>query len=116
MAIAAQERLIEIAAVFGDVARQGANTVFKQIALRAAASAACLPGKAAARGQPSQPGLPQHKSRSDPWQGAMAHTTGRLWQSPPPFGDHHADTQILRVGVVLSGHAARVDTTRGVVG
>ena len=42
MAIAAQERLIEIAAVFGDVARQGANTVFKQIALRAAAAAAVL--------------------------------------------------------------------------
>lgn len=42
MAIAAQERLIEIAAVFGDVARQGANTVFKQVALRAAAAAAVL--------------------------------------------------------------------------
>ena len=42
MAIAAQERLIEIAAVFGDVARQGANAVFKQIALRAAAAAAVL--------------------------------------------------------------------------
>ena len=42
MAIAAQERLLEIAAVFGDVARQGANAVFKQIALRAAAAAAVL--------------------------------------------------------------------------
>lgn len=42
MAIAAQERLIEIAAVFGDVARQGANAVFKQVALRAAAAAAVL--------------------------------------------------------------------------
>ena len=42
MAIAAQERLIEIAAVFGDVARQGANAVFKQIALRAAAAAAAV--------------------------------------------------------------------------
>ena len=42
MTITAQERLIEIAAVFGDVARQGANAVFKQIALRAAAAAAVL--------------------------------------------------------------------------
>lgn len=47
----------------------------------------------------------------------MAHAEGRLWQSPPPFGDHHADTHILRVGVLLLiGHAARADTTRGVVG
>ena len=42
MAIAAQERLLEIAAVFSDVARQGANAVFKQIALRAASAAAVL--------------------------------------------------------------------------
>ena len=42
MAIAAQERLIEIAAVFSDVARQGANAVFKQVALRAASAAAVL--------------------------------------------------------------------------
>lgn len=46
----------------------------------------------------------------------MAHAEGRLWQSPPPFGDRHADTQILRVGVLLFDRPRRkggYDTRRG---